>query len=142
MRIKTDILTSIGLKTKKLKVEGNFVIVRKEKKGKTSGYKAEFDKECLLPYRSTFFRLLKNKLMLVDGAEKCISFRIGKDKADIDIPVWDRQTEEKLFQASVVKTSGQVSGKLEIPVMLYIVMMVGVLFSVLTLLAVSGRLKI
>ena len=141
MKIKTDIITSLGLKTKKLKVEGNYIIVRKERKGKISGYRAEFDKECLLPYR-TQLHILKNKLMLVDGADRCISFKIGKDKADVDIPVWDRQSEEKLFQANTIKASGQVSGKMDIPPMLYIVMMVGVLFSVLTLLAVSGRLKI
>lgn len=141
MKIKTDILTSTGLKTRKLKVEGNFIIVRKEKKGKTSGYRAEFDKECLLPYR-TILRILKQKLMLVDGAERCISFKIGKDKADIDMPVWDRQAEEKLFQANAIKASGQVTGKMDIPPMLYIVMMVGVIFSVLTLLAVSGRLTL
>jgi hypothetical protein len=141
MKMKTDILTSTGLKTKKLKVEGNFIVVKKEKKGKNSEYKAEFDKECLIPYRNRL-RLLKQKLMLIDGADKCISFKIGQDKADIDMPVWDRQTETKLFQASVVKASGQVSGKMEIPPMLYIVMMVGVIFSVLTLLAVSGRLNI
>jgi hypothetical protein len=80
--------------------------------------------------------------MLIDGADRCISFKIGKDKADVDLPVWDRQSEEKLFQAKVVQASGQVSGKMEIPSMLYVMMMVGVLFSVLTLLAVSGRLSI
>jgi hypothetical protein len=141
MRIKTDIITSLGLKTKKLRVDGNYIIVRKERKGKISGYKAEFDKECLLPYR-TSLHILKNKLMLIDGADRCISFKIGKDKADVDLPVWDRQSEEKLFQAKMVQASGQVSGKMEIPSMLYVMMMVGVLFSVLTLLAVSGRLSI
>ena len=123
---------------KKLLIEGNKIVVRKETK-KSVGYKVGFDKNSLLPYKN-LLGFTKNKVMFVDGADKCISFNVSDNRAEIDIPVWDRKTEEALMEAEVVKTSGNVSGKLEIPALLYILVVCGIFVSLLTVLVASGRL--
>jgi hypothetical protein len=85
--------------------------------------------------------------MLIDGADKCISFHYAIDAqgspiAKLDLPVYDRSTMERLAEATVIKNAGNVSAKMQIPGSFFMVSLLGLVLSLVTLLVVSGRLKI
>lgn len=145
----TDIITPHGLVRRKLKMENNHIIIKEPKKGRGgAGYKAKFDKSCIITFVHKPLwplprpRFLKQKLMLIDGADKCISFRFEEDKVGVDMPVWNREMEEKLFEANVIKASGQISSKLKVPSLLYILLIASLAVCFLTFLVVSGRLHL
>jgi hypothetical protein len=111
-----------------------------------------FSKNSLLYYKGFLgLRGLKRKVMLIDGADHCIDFipeevtgEDGKSHMvmNVDIPIWDRPTLEKAFRAEVIKASGQVSSKIQIPALLYISIFLSIGMSFLVLLVSTGRLQI
>ena len=86
-KILTEIITPQGIDKRKLRVENNYIIVKKAKKGRGgAGYKAKFNKNCIINYDYKplwplpYPKWMRQKLMLIDGADKCISFRFEEDK--------------------------------------------------------------
>jgi hypothetical protein len=59
-----------------------------------------------------------------------------------DVPVWDADTEEKLFSANVIKATGATTSKIQIPMILYLLLIIIAGLSFLNFLQVSGRLHI
>jgi len=133
------------MRRRKLRVEGNQVIVRRASKGRGSpDYRASFDESSIVLFRKGVwpFRFLRQKLMLIDGADHCISFHYEIEKGTLTMPVYDRAAMERLAEATVVKNAGNVSAKMQIPGSFFMVSMLGLVLNVVTLLVISGRLKI
>jgi hypothetical protein len=126
---------------KRYKIQGNKIIIRKWDKNKNYGYQPTFDKGSIVLYRSLSL-FLRRKVYLIDGADRCISFNFEGKLATADIPIWDREGEEKLFEANVVKSAGTITGKIEIPMIFYMLLLGSMMVSFLTLLVSSGRLTI
>jgi hypothetical protein len=149
-RILTEIYGPQGMRKRKLRVEGNQVIVRSSKKGRgLPDYRASFDESSIILYKKGIwpFKLLRQKVMLIDGADKCISLHYGFDaqgspQARLDLPLYDRSAMERLAEATVIKNAGNVSAKMQIPGSFFMVSLLGLALSLITLLVVSGRLKI
>lgn len=171
-RMLTEIYRPVGMIKKKLRVIGNNEILVK-KGSKTRGaadYKASFDKDCIVPYRSGIFHLVKQKLMLIEGAGKCIritydalEFReeLKKQVADLDpikdkekienikslfakieIPVWTKDDLDTAAEATVIKNSGHITNELKVPALLYVVSFMSVAVGIIILMVQTGRLKI
>jgi hypothetical protein len=133
------------MRRRKLRVDGNQVIVKRSDKGRGSpDYRATFDENSIVLFRKGLwpFRLLRQKLMLIDGADHCISFHYEINKGTVDMPVYDRSAMERLAEATVVKNAGNVSAKMQVPGSFFLVSMLGIVLNVVTLLVVSGRLKV
>jgi len=144
-KIKVDVINESGLKTKKYPVEGNHIIIREGKRGRGgAGYTPSFDRDCLVPYYVGFwpFKHLKQKLMLIEGADKCVSFNFTEEKAEVDTPTWSREALEKASEATVIKAAGATFQKLKIPALLYIALFMVVGLEFLILLVLSGRVRI
>ena len=144
-KIKVDVINEAGLKTRKYPIEGNTIIIRAGKRGRGgAAYKAKYDKNCLLPYYTGFwpFKRLKQKLMLIEGADECVSFHFMEDGVQVDKPTWNRDALERADEASVIKAAGATFQKLKIPVLLYIALFMVVGLEFLNLLVLSGRVRI
>lgn len=142
-KIKVDVINESGLKTKKYPIEGNQIIIKPAKRGRGGAeYKAKFDRNCLLPYHVGFwpFKQLKQKLMVIEGADKCISFDFTDKKATK--PSWTREGLEKASQATVIKAAGATFQKLKIPALLYIALFMVAALEFLNLLILTGKVKV
>jgi hypothetical protein len=139
--ILTEIIGENGLSKHKFKVEGNKIVVKSSKKGRGhTEYAPTFTKDCLLPYRKGIgpIKWLSQKLMLMDGADKCIEFH---DKS-VEIPRYDRSTVRKLFDAEVLQKAGTVNVKLVVPTILYLLLGAIMMLIVVSIMIQTGRLKI
>jgi len=144
-KIKVDVINEAGLKTKKYPIEGNTIVIRAAKRGRGgAAYKAKYDKNCLLPYHTGFgpFKHLKQKLVLIEGADECVSFHFMEDGVQVDKPTWSRNALEKASEATVIKAAGASFQKLRIPTLLYIALFLVVGLEFLNLLVLSGRVRI
>ena len=142
-KIKVDVINESGLKTKKYPIEGNQIIIKPAKRGRGgAGYAAKFDKNCLLPYHVGLwpFKHLKQKLMLIEGAAKCVSFDFTDKKANM--PNWSREALERASEATVIKAAGATFQKLKIPTLLYIALFLVVGLEFLNLLVLTGKVTI
>lgn len=145
-KIKVDVINEAGLTTRKYPIEGNNIVIRAAKRGRGgAAYTASFDKHCLLPYYVGFwpFKQLKQKLMLIEGADECVSFDFT-DKTDTKtkMPTWTREALEKASEASVIKAAGATFQKMKIPTLLYVALFMCVGMQFLILLVLTGRVKI
>jgi len=128
-------------KEKKYPVKGNKVLIEPPKKKARghSGWMPEYTKDCFLYYVAGHFpfKKLKRKLMVVFGASKCIEFK-GKD--DVKIPVYDRETAKRLFEAEVIQHAGASIQKIAIPVFVYLLLFMLVMLGIVNILVGSGRI--
>ena len=142
-KIKVHVINEAGEKTKKYPIEGNQIIIKPAKRGRGgAGYKAKFDKNCLIPYHVGFgpFKQLKQKLMLIEGASKCVSFDFADKKAYM--PSWSRKGLEKASEATVIKAAGASFQKLKIPTLLYVALFMVAILEFLNFLVSTGRVRI
>ena len=141
-KILVEVLDSSGIKQKKkCVVEGTKVIVRKKSgKGKNykPAYKAGFDESCLLYYRGMWpFRFLKRKLQLIDGHDHCIKFDYTKKTVD-----FSRFDIGNMFKAEVLEKAQASKTKLDVPFMLYLILIFILLMNVVSILVFTGRLRV
>jgi len=142
-KILTEIIGKHGeiVKRKKFPVEDGTVLIRKGKRGPGgAAYKPKFNRNCLLWEKRGLipFKSYKPKLMLMEGADRCIEF----NSDSVDIPMWDRKTEENLFKASVIKAAGATVQKIQIPFIFYILIFFGIILQFFTILILTGRVRI
>jgi len=137
-KIKVEIISPTGsIQNKNCKVIGDKVIIQKETKRKAEK-SAQLDNDCVVTTGSIF---KKRKAYLREDANKCIPVLRKIDKPE-DVPVWDADTEEKLFDANVIKATGATTSKIQIPISVYLLLIVIVALSFITLLQVTGRIRI
>ena len=145
-KILVEIIGENGVKSKKkYPIEADKVVIDPGKRGRGNPpYKPSFNKDCILPYYTGFgpFKRLKQKLLLIDGASKCVSFEFNNGKGIVDMPLWDRPTEEKLFDASVIKAAGATTQKVKISPLLYIALFMVVGMQFLTILLLTGKVRV
>jgi len=137
-----EIIGEYGIKKrKKYPVKENKVLIEppKVKARGHSGWMPDFDKDCFLHYNVGIFpfKRLKRKLMVMDGASKCINF-YGKDA--VEIPFYDRETARKLFNAEVIKHAGATTQKVTVPIFVYILLFMALMLGIVNILVSSGRI--
>jgi hypothetical protein len=139
-KMRVDIKTEKGLIIKKCEIEDNSVIIEKGSRGRgKASYKANYDSSCVLDYWVGIrpFKRLKQKLMLMDGADSCISFK----KDDVNLPVFDRSTSNRHIVANVIKNAGATTQKLNVPLSLYLIVGAVAVIGIINLLLSSGRVR-
>jgi hypothetical protein len=125
-------------KKKKCVVEGNRVILRQAREGRGgAAITAEFDANCLVPYRSGLTRGLKYKLLLTEGADKCVSFARGL----AEVPTCTKQDVSNYGNATVIKLAGSLKPPFNIN-LIYVLLIAGIILTVFSILVGSGRIHI
>lgn len=141
-KILVEIIGANGIKSrKKYPIESNKVVIRAAKRGRGNpAYTVGFDRSCILDDRKGFwiFKRLTRKLMLMEGADHCIRF----EGATADKAMWDRHTEENLFNANVIKAAGATLQKITVPTLLYVMLFLIAGLEFISLLLASGRIRI
>ena len=137
-----EIIGENGIKIcKKYPIKENKVLIEPPKvRGRGhSGWTPEFSKDAFLYYvgGNFLFKKLKRKLMVKDGASKCIEF-YGKDAEKI--PFYDRETAKKLFEAEVIKHAGATTQKIGIPLFVYLLLFLLLMIGIVNILFTSGRI--
>ena len=134
-----EIIGENGIKKrKKYPIEQNKVVIDKQKT-KHAGWMPEFSKHSFLYYFSGVFpfKRLKRKLMVMEGANKCIEFR-GKE--DVEVPVYNKEVVKKLFEAEVIKHAGATTQKIGIPIFVYLLLFLMLMLGIVNILVTSGRI--
>ena len=135
-----EIIGENGIKKrKKYPVKENKVSIEPPKvRGRGhSGWMPEFSKGCFLYFRAGIFGKLKRKLMVMEGASKCIEFK-GKD--DVVIPVYDRGASKRFFEAEVIKSAGASTQKVTVPIFVYLLLFMALMLGIVNILVSSGRI--
>jgi len=137
-----EIIGENGIKiSKKYPIKENKVLIEppKQRGRGHSGWMPEFSKDAFLYYvgGNFLFKKLKRKLMVMDGASKCIEF-YGKDANKI--PIYDRETARKLFDAEVIKHAGATTQKVGVPIFVYLLLFLMLMLGIVNILVTSGRI--
>lgn len=143
-RILTEILGERETVRKKLKLIGENKIQLKKAKGTQAEYEPTFTRDSIITYRVKLipflpFTILKQKLMMYEDADQCIEF--NKTDGITTQPMWDRDVEERAYNVGALRVAGM-EEKIKIPTSFLILSILSVGLSFLTLLVVSGRLRI
>jgi len=138
-----EIIGENGIKKRKkypVAEKGDKIIIEKASKGRgNAGWMPEFSKDSFLYYFSGIFpfKRLKRKLMVKDGADKCIDF-YGKD--GVEVPFYDREASKKFFTANVIKSAGETTQKISIPIFVYHLLFISLMLGIVNILVSSGRI--
>jgi hypothetical protein len=137
-KIRVEIITEQGLKRRKVPIKGTTVEIEKPSKGNV-GYYPRFNREGILMYSTGkwIFKRHHKKLMLLYGASECIKFT----KDSVDMATWDKKTEENLFKANVIKSAGETTQKVMIPIFVYLLFMAIIILQIFNMLLASGRIR-
>jgi len=141
-KILVEIIGKTETKKKKVKVQQDHIEVYKGRRGRGGvAYRPQFDNSCLVKYKTGIwpFRRLKQKLILVEGAEKCVSFYPERKTAEV--PWYDMKAMERIWNAHVIKASGAIKQKLEVPTLLYIMIAAVLIAQILSALIFTGRIR-
>lgn len=115
-------------------------VVMKMPKDKNTGWSFTFNNKSLM-YKSALFGAKKYFAVEVfPDATKAIEF--DTETSTTTMPHWDKATEEKLFEAKVIKAAGETGQKLKVPMAIYLLILVNIGVSVFILLMASGRIKL
>lgn len=143
-KIKVEIVYKNGeSRIKKCKIVGNTVVIEPKKRGRGgSGWQPTFDIGSIIERkgRKLIFKVREKRLMVMESSDKCVSFDASQDKAKI--PLWNRETEQKLFEANVIKAAGASTQKIKIPMAIYILIVLTFGIGFINLLLLSGRLRV
>lgn len=119
------------IKRRKLAIEGSSVIVSKGKRGRGGrpASKATFNEDSIIYYHQGKwpFKRLKQKLMLREGSQECMTFEKDKVKGLSDKDI------EHLFDVSAITKAGATVTKLEVPMYFVILTFVGIILMVINL---------
>jgi len=74
--------------------------------------------------------------MVMDGADKCIEFK-GKD---VQVPIFDRETSKRLFEAEVIKHAGASTQKVTVPIFVYLLLFLLFMLGIVNILVGTGRI--
>lgn len=141
-KIRVDIIGENGItSTKKHKIKGNKVILRKGRRGKGGiGWKPSFTKDSLLPYKTGLwpFKFLRQKLMVKQDASECVNF-YGKE--GVEVPEWSREELAKASTATVIKNAGVSTQKLLVPTFVYLLLGAILMFQLVMFFFFNQRFK-
>jgi len=138
-KIRVEIIGKAKTKARKCKVRGNLIVLEKETKEHPE-YTAEFTEDCLI--REEYGRIRKKtklKLMILKGAQKCISFASKRGQLKKDLPYLDREAIKHHFHKEVMHKQGTVHTKLDVPMVLYVMVFIAIAVGFVNILMSSGR---
>ena len=141
-KIPVEIVGKAFTKLKNCEIRGKLVVLKKETKEHPE-YAAEFDESCILTRE--FGRIRKTyqrRLMIIEGAKKCISFASKRGVLDNAPPGLDFAAIQSHFDAEVAKKQGQVHTKLDVPTSLYIFLVVIMILQFISMIMNSGRIQV
>lgn len=125
---------------RRLPIDGKKVIVKEGKAGRgNEAVTAEFSNGCLIPYWAGIppFRSMKHKLILKEGASKCVNF---DDPKNTDAPSCTLADVQRFGEATVIKAAGMNKNPLNMGI-LYILLFAALALGVLNLLVASGNIR-
>jgi hypothetical protein len=147
-KISVELIQGNRSRVKRYPYEGSKINIRPWDKNRNSGYHPEFTHASLIKREIKLFPFLpftisKERVMLFDGADKCIEFfEDSKSKtASIEMPKWDRKAEEELFNAQVLRESGNPKPSSMSSYLLMFLVVLCIL-GFLNILVGSGRLRL
>jgi len=133
-KILVEIITPKGVKRKKLVVEGKYVIIHQGKGVRGDPViKAEFDDDCILYYKKFFGLFLKQKLVLIEGHKKCVSFKPKTGLSYFDV--------KGFFNAGAIKNAGATIQSIKIPLTFYLIIGAVLVMQIISLLVSTGRVR-
>jgi hypothetical protein len=143
LKIRTEIIQENNqIISKKCRVEGNHIIIRKGQKGRgLSEWAPAFTKTCLLDYEVGIWprKSIRKKLMVFHDAESCVEWD-GKARV-MEPATWDKRTASKWFDAQAIKQAGRVDLQGKNTWVGYLTLFMVILTFVFMLIS-SGRLRI
>jgi len=143
-KIKVEIVHENGdsyIKT--CKISGNTVVITPGKRGRGgSGWQPTFKNSWIISEkgRKLFFPYTKKRLIVRKGAPSCVNMFPEQELKKV--PLWNRESEEKLFEANVIKAAGASIQKIKIPFMVYLLMALTFGVAFLNFLISTGRVRI
>jgi len=136
-KIKVGIINQNGdISYKKYPIEGERVVIKPKKRGRGGlGWTPKFTKGCIITEtKGKIFKNQQQRLMVIKNAESCIDF----SKTPVDPPVWDRETWQEIWDQEVIRRSGEVKIKHELPLIFWILFLLGAINAVLALAEFGG----
>lgn len=141
-KIRVEIIGKAFTRVKKCLVRGNLVVIEKETKDHPE-YTAKFTMDSVLPVEKGRIRKRTHrKVMLFEGAKECINFRSNRGQLKGPLSFWDRTAMKGLLDAEIAKKHGQVHTKLDVPVMLYVFLLIIMGLTLVGVLMNSGRIQV
>ena len=138
-KIKVEIVYKNGdTRIKRCKIAGNRVVIEAKKRGRGGkGWSPTFNRACIIErkVRKLIFKLTEKRLMVMEGSEKCVNFAPKQKK--LDIPLWDRQQCQDFFDVSVLRQSGDVKIKHELPFVFWLLAVLGIINLILMIRAMG-----
>lgn len=138
-KILVEIVNGVYPRRKKCVIDGSHVIIEPGKSGRGgAAQKAEFTPNCLVPYYAGIppFKSIKHKLILKEGATKCVSFAKPEDYL---APTCTKSDVSHYGEATVIKLSGSLKG--ENRMFVYILLGIIIILNVVGLLVASGNVR-
>jgi len=128
-KIKVEIVYKNGDSSiKNYKIMGNRVIIKPTKRGRGGkGWSPTFERGCIIERkaRKFIFKVREKRLMVMEGSEKCVNF--SPDQKELNVPLWDRNQCQDFFDVAVLKQSGDVKIKHELPFVFWLLVVLGLI---------------
>jgi len=140
-KIKVEIIHENGDSTfKKCELEENKVIIQKRRRGRGGvEWAPTFNRGCIVEPKKRFLcfwtRKQPKRLTVLEGAQNCIDFQANPDPELNGLKFRDL---EKLTDLEVIKRSGEVKIKHELPLVFWVLVLVGGLNLVFQFLQMRG----
>lgn len=128
-KIKVEIVYKNGdSRINKYKIVGNRVVIEPTKRGRGGkGWSPTFHRGCIIERkgRKFIFKVTEKRLMVEEGSENCINF--SPQQKEADVPLWDRKQCQDFFDVAVLKQSGDVKIKHELPFVFWLLVVLGMI---------------
>ena len=138
-KIKVEIVYKNGdTRVKKCRIAGNRVVIEAKKRGRGGkGWSPTFNRACIIERkaRKLIFKVTEKRLMIMEGSEKCVNF--APNQKQLDVPLWDRKNCQDFFDVSVLRQSGDVKIKHELPFVFWLLAVLGIINLVLMIRAMG-----
>lgn len=140
-KILVEIIGGTQPKKRKCRIEGRKVVIKEGAKGRGGApITAEFDMNCLIPYKAGLppFRHVKYKLLWKEGTNSCVSFA---DAKHIEAPTCTKDEVAHFGEATVIK----LAGALKPPFSFALVYVLLIILIILVLVAIgvsSGNIRL
>ena len=128
-KIKVEIVYENGdSHIKKYPIFGNKVIIEPAKRGRGGkGWSPTFERGSIIEKktRKLIFKVTEKRLMIKEGSDKCVNF--ASKQNEVNIPTWDRKASQDFFDVAVLRQSGDVKIKHELPLVFWLLLVLGII---------------
>lgn len=137
---RVEILSGNTIKSrKKYKVENNTVVIEKAGKGRGHiGWTPKYSESSFI-YKRNIFGILKRKLVVIEGSDRCIDFKTEDDEART-YPV-TIQTIKQWYEAKLLEHAGQSTQNIKVPILLYLLIGGVLILEIFNFLVTQGMIR-